>query len=145
MGYFSAFLVVHFTTRHRFPNHSPLEQILHRAIICSGLTLWAGTVCYSRYHLTYHTSSQIIWGAIIGVCVGATHYLLTELWPARSPNSPIGRLRSAILDSPVAQWARVRDGWVVWGDGGKEDEYAQWRATWKARSRVSGKEDVKSK
>ncbi|KAH7326946.1 PAP2-domain-containing protein [Rhizoctonia solani] len=138
MGYFSAFLVAHFLTRHRFPNHPSWAQIVHRAILCCGLLTWAGVVCYSRYHLTYHTPPQIIWGAIIGVCVGATHYLVTELWPAHSPDSPIAILRAAILNSPIAQWARIRDGWLIWNDGGKEDEYARWQEAWNAQSRTSG-------
>ncbi|KEP50238.1 PAP2 domain protein [Rhizoctonia solani 123E] len=138
MGYFSTFLVVHFLTRHRFPNHTSWAQITHRAILCSGLLAWAGIVCYSRYHLTYHTPPQIIWGAIIGACVGATHYLVTELWPAYSPNSPIAQLRSVILNSPIAQWARIRDSWLIWSDGGKEDEYARWKAAWNAQSKIPG-------
>ncbi|KAJ1306349.1 hypothetical protein OPQ81_007356 [Rhizoctonia solani] len=138
MGYFSAFLVTHFLTRHRFPKHPPRAQIIHRAILCFGLVVWAGLVCYSRYHLTYHTPPQIIWGAIIGVCVGVTHYLVTELWPAHAPNSPIAKLRSAILNSPITQWARIRDGWLVWADGGKEDEYARWKEAWNTQSRASG-------
>ncbi|CEL56352.1 hypothetical protein RSOLAG1IB_07738 [Rhizoctonia solani AG-1 IB] len=129
MGYFSTFLVIHFLTRHQFPNHSPWAQTIHHLILCFGLLTWAGVVCYSRY---------IIWGAIIGVCTGATHYLVTEFWPARSPDSSAGKLRSAILNSPIAQWARIRDGWLIWGDGGKEHEYARWKAAWDARSRASG-------
>ncbi|KAF8736397.1 Acid phosphatase-like protein, partial [Rhizoctonia solani] len=92
----------------------------------------------SRYHLTYHTPPQIIWGSIVGACVGMSHYLVTEFWPARSPNSPVGKLRSAILDSPISQWARIRDGWLIWSDGGKENEYTRWKAAWDARPQFSG-------
>lgn len=130
MGYFSSFLVTHLMTRHRFPNHTPTEQKIHHAILCLGAFLWAAAVCYSRYHLTYHTPPQIIWGAVIGVCTGTSHYLLTELYPALSPTSPIAKLRSAMLDSPIARWARIRDGWAMWEDGGKEDEYERWRSVW---------------
>ncbi|KAG8706840.1 hypothetical protein FRC08_000832 [Ceratobasidium sp. 394] len=130
MAYFSSFFVMHLLTRHRFPNHTPLEQTIHTAILCLGAIVWAGTVCYSRYHLTYHTPPQIIWGAVIGVCTGTLHYGVTELWPALRPKSSAARLRSAILDSPIARWARIRDGWTVWPDGGKEDEYELWRKAW---------------
>ncbi|KAG9103525.1 hypothetical protein FRC07_009973 [Ceratobasidium sp. 392] len=85
---------------------------------------------HSQYHLTYHTPPQIIWGAVIGVCTGTLHYGVTELWPALRPDSSMAQLRSAILDSPIARWARIRDGWTIWPDGGKEDEYELWRKAW---------------
>ena len=81
-----------------------------------------------RYHLGYHTAPQVLWGLGFGVLLGGVHYTLTEHIPRVHPSSLPGRARRAIVDSKVAMWMRVVDGWAVWADGGHEASYQQWRA-----------------
>jgi hypothetical protein len=80
-----------------------------------------------RYYLSYHTPPQVIWGMSIGAVFGVAFYTVVELIPTRKPRSLLGQLRSFILENPVSTWIRLRDGWLVWDDGGKEREYEEWR------------------
>lgn len=111
------------------------SAIITHSVHCSSRPANSNPYHPGRYHLTYHTPHQIIWGAMIGVCTGTSHYLLTELYPTRYPTSLIAKLRSAILDSPIARWVRIRDGWALWNDGGKEHEYERWRNAWDMKSK----------
>jgi len=131
MGYFASFLVMHLFFRHRFPStgYRILDR-LRSAIIYAVLISWAGAVCYSRFHLTYHTRAQILWGVSVGVCFGTFTYVAAELIPARRPGSLLGRLRTALLSTEICSWLRLRDGWAVWDDGGREAEWIAWRARW---------------
>jgi dolichyldiphosphatase len=72
----------------------------------------------------------------IGVIFGITYYLVTE--PARS-TSRAARLRTALLDSSIAQYWRIRDGWAVYQDGGVEEEWVIWRKKYDALA--GGKRD----
>ncbi len=83
-----------------------------------------------RYHLEYHTAPQIVWGFGIGAIFGFALFLITELIPRRRPRSLLGRLRVTLLSNPIFIWIRIRDGWAVWADGGREDEWLRWRAEW---------------
>ncbi|KAJ8695307.1 hypothetical protein PTI98_007913 [Pleurotus ostreatus] len=131
MGYFAAFLVCHLCFHHRFTSSGyPILDLLWRYAVYSAILGWAGAVAYSRYHLEYHTASQIIWGFGIGAIFGFALFLLTELIPRRRPRSLLGRLRVSLLNNPISIWLRIRDGWAVWSDGGREDEWLRWRAEW---------------
>lgn len=92
-----------------------------------------------RYYLNYHTPPQIIWGYGIGLVLGSIHYLITELWPTRRPDSPTGRLRRWVLSSTPATWLRLKDGWAVWDDGGHGDTYQRWKVEWGAQGIGSGR------
>jgi len=154
MGYFAGFLITHFITRHHFPSYgSRLVDTARTIVLIGGIMTWAAAVCYSRFYLTYHTPKQIFWGVSIGVVLGISHYVVTELFPFKhrpitptsSPavsSSPsaltyvferASSARAAVLSLPPSQWFRVRDGWAVWGDGGREDEYVRWRKAWEAQ------------
>jgi len=135
MGYFSSFLALHIHCRHRFSStgFKTLDQ-LTRLVVYVAILVLAGAVCYSRYHLNYHTPPQILWGYGIGLVLGSAHYLVTELWPTRQPGSPTGRLRRWILSSAPATWLRLKDGWAVWDDGGHGDTYQRWRVEWDAKA-----------
>ncbi|KIO30070.1 hypothetical protein M407DRAFT_5887 [Tulasnella calospora MUT 4182] len=128
MGFFSTFLILHFAIRHRFNSNGStiLDGLLRLAIVCA-LILWAGLVAYSRYHLKYHTSFQIIGGLSIGAISGSAWYLVAEYIPVNRPDSILGRLRTTFLDSRLARWLRIRDGWAIYGDGGHEEEWVRWR------------------
>jgi len=131
MGYFATFLICHLHFRHRFePCGIPLLDLLWRFAVYSILIVWAGSVCYSRYFLTYHTIPQIAWGTSIGVLLGFSNYILSEFIPRKYPNSYLNRWKRSLLSSRLATWLRIRDGWAVWDDGGFAAEWHSWRSRW---------------
>jgi len=137
MGYFSTFLICHLTFRHRFiPTGWRVVDIFWRGLVYIGLVAWAVAVAYSRYHLSYHTPRQVIWGLFVGILFGTWYYTVVEILPVVWPTSHFGRARRAALRNPVSTWFRIRDGWAVWSDGGKEVEWLHWRTEWE-RSRLN--------
>ncbi|KAH9832618.1 PAP2-domain-containing protein [Rhodofomes roseus] len=131
MGYFSTFLIWHLTYRHRFASSGwRFLDLSWRIAVYMGLVGWALAVTYSRYYLSYHTPRQVIWGLSIGVLFGTWYYAVVEVLPTMWPRSSLGRARAAVLENPVSTWFRIRDGWAVWSDGGKEIEWLRWRAEW---------------
>ncbi|KAI0305837.1 hypothetical protein B0F90DRAFT_1808440 [Multifurca ochricompacta] len=128
MGYFATFLILHLHFRHTFGSSGNwIADLAFRAFIYISLITWAVVVAYSRYHLSYHSVSQILWGLSIGISFGFSFYLVTELIPARKPKTLFGRARAFLLMNPVSVWFRIRDGWAVWPDGGMEDQWQRWR------------------
>ncbi|PAV19794.1 PAP2-domain-containing [Pyrrhoderma noxium] len=128
MGYFSSFLMMHLFFRHRFTSsRNKLLDIMFRLLVYVILVSLALVVCYSRIHLSYHTTTQVLWGAGIGVGFGIFTYAILELVPKCYPESLIGRLRRGLLLHPIAIWIRIKDGWSVWEDGGREAEWQEWR------------------
>lgn len=85
------------------------------------------------YHLTYHSARQVLWGVAIGVVFGVVFYTLAEFIPVRHPKSLLGRLRNAVLSNPLSVWFRLRDGWLVYPDGGIEEQWAAWRSRWEVQ------------
>jgi dolichyldiphosphatase len=84
----------------------------------------------SRFHLQYHTPHQILWGLGIGVALGISLYVVAELIPSRRPNSFFAHTRSFLVENKVSTWLQIRDGWAIWADGGREDEWMRWREKW---------------
>ncbi|PIL24726.1 hypothetical protein GSI_12612 [Ganoderma sinense ZZ0214-1] len=141
MGYFAGFLALHFSLRHRFVSTGfRLLDWARDIFLFSFIISWSVAVAYSRYYLSYHTASQVLWGFGIGVAFGAAYYLLMEFVSVRFPNSLPGRLRTAILTNPLCAWFRLRDGWAVWPDAGTEAQYRLWRKEWD-RQRIPAKQD----
>ncbi|KAG2051048.1 hypothetical protein BDR06DRAFT_990593 [Suillus hirtellus] len=141
MGYFSAFLICHVYFRHRFTSTGSivLDQ-LFRIVVYLGLAAWCAIVAYSRLNLLYHTPHQVKWGLAIGLVLGVSHYVCTELLSDKFPDSIFGRIRFAIVNHPISVWLQLRDGWAVWEDGGREAEWEQWRTEWlKQHARLTGK------
>lgn len=153
MGYFASFLVCHLYFRHRFASTGyPILDQLWRVVLYLGLLTWSGTVAYSRYvpghnvapfsdilsrlYLGYHSARQILWGIGIGASLGTSLYTLAELMPRRHPNSILGSTKEIILGNPVSTWLRLRDGWAVWEDGGREGEWIRWKAEWEKQKRA---------
>jgi len=101
---------------------------------------WAGIVAYSRYYLGYHNAYQILWGLFIGAGLGISLYLLAEVVPDRYPTSVPGRAKIMFLNHPIIAWLRIRDGWAVWEDGGREDEWWIWRAQWEVKKGIAQKQ-----
>lgn len=72
----------------------------------------------------------MLWGLGIGVVFGCGTYGVLELMPARCPSSVVGRVRRWIMGSAAGRWVRIRDGWAVWEDGGREEEWRRWSVEW---------------
>jgi dolichyldiphosphatase len=148
MGYFSSFLVCHVYFRHRLPTTGfSILDVIFRMGLYSVIIGWAVAVAYSRFfyfyilhrqprtdilhdslYLDYHTPHQVFWGIGIGIAFGTFFYVITELIPARRPGSFLGRIRAFLINNPVSTWLRIRDGWLIWPDGGHEEEWKRWRA-----------------
>ena len=80
-----------------------------------------------RYALGYHSAPQVLWGVGIGIIFGTVVYTLAELVPTRRPKSFLGAIRTWILTNEVSTWFRLRDGWLIWDDAGREVEWQTWR------------------
>lgn len=105
------------------------------------IQFYLNTYTQLRIHLSYHTTTQVLWGAGIGVGFGIFTYAILELVPKCYPESLIGRLRRGFLLHPIAIWIRIKDGWSVWEDGGREAEWQEWRKMYVRRQAgVSKKE-----
>ncbi|WVQ71120.1 hypothetical protein IAR50_000645 [Cryptococcus sp. DSM 104548] len=61
-----------------------------------GLLVWSVGVSYSRFHLLYHSPSQIVAGYLVGNAYGALHFLLSEYYPLYHPTSLLARLRRGV-------------------------------------------------
>ncbi|KZS94780.1 PAP2-domain-containing protein [Sistotremastrum niveocremeum HHB9708] len=144
MGYFATFLCCHFIFRHRFSSLGhPFIDFIRTSAVHAIIITWAGLVCYSRYHLTYHTVPQVMWGATFGVILGAAYYAVCELLPTAYPNSIFGQYRRALLDSVVASWFLIRDSWEVWPDGGYDQQWQSWKIQSVAQNQTRLKEKTK--
>lgn len=161
MAYFATFLILHLYFRHRFVSTGYyIVDVAWLLLLHLALIGWAGVVAYSRYvnpyhlsiriltyhlnivvtfrlYLTYHSPPQVLWGVSLGIAFGVSWYSATELIPTRMPDSSIGKLRSYALDHPISQWFRLRDGWLVWPDGGVEEHWQAW-AKERERLRLTG-------
>lgn len=150
MGYFASFMLLHLHLRHKFTSTgNAIVDVAWSLTVRMAVLGLALIVCYSRYeysllqgsfltcscrfYLGYHTVDQIVWGFLIGTCVGSVYYYITEYLPFFHPNSHLGGLRRRFLNSPVFTWLRVKDGWAVWQDGGHEEIYQHWRHLWESK------------
>lgn len=96
---------------------------------------------YSRYHLSYHTPSQIIVGFSLGLACGAAWYFVAEVVIRTSRFGMQHSFRRIVLENPVIIALRIRDSWAVWDDGGVEAEYGLWKGQW---DRLQAEEDNRS-
>ncbi|EJU03894.1 PAP2-domain-containing protein [Dacryopinax primogenitus] len=131
MGYFVTFFLLHLWFRETSMERlqDPLSKV-RKMILYIGVPIWGAAVCYSRFHLTYHTVSQVVVGATIGIAIGAGWYLLVEAIPVFYPSSLLGQWRTWFLESDVASRFRIRDSWAVWPDGGTDAEWGVWKIEW---------------
>jgi len=137
MAYFATFLILHLHFKHKFvPSGYRIVDQASQASVYLAIVAWAVTVAYSRYHLSYHSVSQILWGVSIGITFGLSFYTLTELIPAQRPNSLLGKARAFLLMNPVSTWLRIRDGWAVWSDSGTENQWQLWQREWRKRTKT---------
>ncbi|KAJ4475039.1 hypothetical protein J3R30DRAFT_3658919 [Lentinula aciculospora] len=140
MGYFSTFLICHLYFRHRFASTGfPILDKVWRILVYVAVSTWGLSVAYWRYHLQYHTPYQILWGYGIGVVCGSCCYGCFELIPTLRPNSVLGQFKVFLVSNPVSTWLQIRDGWALWPDGGREDDWKRWKIEWD-RQRVVSRE-----
>ncbi|TYJ55856.1 hypothetical protein B9479_003379 [Cryptococcus floricola] len=86
-----------------------------------GLIAWSVGVSYSRYHLHYHSPSQIVAGYLVGNGYGALHFLLSEYYPLYHSTSLLARLRRGVEYvwegiGGVGGW-NLGDAQGGWGEG----------------------------
>ncbi|KAF9073248.1 hypothetical protein BDP27DRAFT_1319098 [Rhodocollybia butyracea] len=131
MGYFTTFLLCHLYFRHRFSSSGYLflDQAF-RVLVYTAISVWGLSVAYSRYYLQYHTPYQIFWGYAIGGVCGVVCYGCFELIPSRRPNSILGKFKTFLVSNPVSTWLQIRDGYAVWADGGRENDWRRWKSEW---------------
>lgn len=136
MGYFATFLILHLHFRHKFASNGVwiIDQAV-RALVYIAIITWAGIVAYTRYYLSYHSVSQILWGMSLGITFSIGFYLVSELIPTRRPNSFLGIVRTSLLTNRISVWLRIRDGWAVWSDGGWENQWGLWDREWRRRTK----------
>ncbi|KAA1470209.1 PAP2-domain-containing protein [Dentipellis sp. KUC8613] len=136
MAYFTTFLILHLWYRHQFVSTGyRIVDALFQLALHSALIGWAATVAYSRLHLAYHSPSQVLWGVSLGIGFAVVFYLAAELIPTKRPNSYLGIVRTQLITNPVSTWLRLRDGWLVWPDGGVEEQWLAWRKELDSRER----------
>lgn len=108
LGFFCAFFLAHFYLHHpKAARPRTLVNTMRRlehwfAMACIlGLTT---LTCYSRWHLTYHSTSQVLAGLTLGLIIGSIYYYITEhlpRQPLRLP-MPLGSPTSSPAASPTS-------------------------------------------
>lgn len=85
MWFFSSYSILFLIFRLRHINSSVLE-LIWKVVVAMALVAAAIVVSYSRVYLLYHSWSQVMWGAVIGLALGTcwftlTHLVLTPFFP----------------------------------------------------------------
>ncbi|KAF8892219.1 hypothetical protein BD779DRAFT_1784405 [Infundibulicybe gibba] len=102
------------------------------------IVMWMGQfLCEGFNWALKHALKQdrpfVLYGYAIGVFLGVLLYTVSELLPARRPTSIFGQTRTFLVGNPLSTWLRIRDGWAVWDDGGREAEWIRWKDTWERK------------
>ncbi|KAK6196222.1 hypothetical protein SNE40_001487 [Patella caerulea] len=92
MWFFSMYITFFLYIR-VYKNYNWSDDLWKYIVSCSCFII-AGIVSYSRVYLAYHTVSQVLWGAVTGLILGAlwfavVQFLLTPLFPYMA-SCPIG-------------------------------------------------------
>ncbi|KAF9974222.1 hypothetical protein BGZ73_002408 [Actinomortierella ambigua] len=124
MAYFATYIILLMYKR-----GAPAGAVIPH-VVSVVVVIWAALVIYSRVHLYYHTWQQVVAGTICGVVIGAAWFSFVNHFLR-----PRGYL-DAILDTPVCQWAYIRD--TEYMPDAYRREWELWRE-W--RKMNSGKSD----
>ncbi|XP_076624054.1 dolichyldiphosphatase 1 isoform X2 [Colletes latitarsis] len=86
MWFFAAYIILFICIRLHHNNNSSVSERFWRLIVIAACIIIAVLVTYSRVYLLYHTNSQVLCGAFIGIILGAvwfiiTHVVLTPIFP----------------------------------------------------------------
>ncbi|CAO1617391.1 unnamed protein product [Parajaminaea phylloscopi] len=108
LGFFCSFFLAHFYLHHPRAAKprtlvNTMRRLEHWLAMLSILALTALT-CYSRWHLSYHSTSQVAVGITIGLLLGSAYYYTTEYLPRQPMRlpAPLGSPVSSPSSSPVA-------------------------------------------
>lgn len=85
MWFFAVYSILFLIFRLRHISNSVME-LLWKVVVAVGLVTTAGIVMYSRVYLLYHSWSQVLCGALVGILLGCgwfmlIHLVLTPLFP----------------------------------------------------------------
>ncbi|KAK7079699.1 Dolichyldiphosphatase 1 [Halocaridina rubra] len=86
MWFFTSYSVLFLILRLKHINNSVME-IVWKVLMGVSIATTAAVVGYSRVYLLYHTWSQIIWGAVLGMVLGISWFTFTHL--VLSPVFPV--------------------------------------------------------
>lgn len=86
MWFFAAYIILFICIRLHHNNNSSISERFWRIAIIAACIVVAVLVTYSRVYLLYHTISQVICGALVGIILGAIwfiiiHVVLTPIFP----------------------------------------------------------------
>ncbi|KAK4293765.1 hypothetical protein Pmani_033565 [Petrolisthes manimaculis] len=96
MWFFASYSVLFFIFRLRHISNSMME-LMWKVVVAAGVIVAACIVMYSRVYLLYHSWSQVLCGAIVGVVLGCgwfavVHLILTPFFPTIASWSVCERL-----------------------------------------------------
>ncbi|XP_042210574.1 dolichyldiphosphatase 1-like isoform X2 [Homarus americanus] len=108
MWFFTVYSILFLIFRLRHISNSVME-LLWKVLVAVALVTAAFIVMFSRVYLLYHSWSQVLWGALLGILLGCgwftlTHLVLTPLFPVIASwhtQIQIGNLPLIFLDSRV--------------------------------------------
>ncbi|XP_053988345.1 dolichyldiphosphatase 1-like [Hylaeus anthracinus] len=75
--FFAAYITLFICIRLHHNNNSSLSERLWRIILIAACIIIAVLVTYSRVYLLYHTNSQVLFGAFIGIILGVVWFIIT--------------------------------------------------------------------
>lgn len=87
MCFFTQYVLLFIFIRlHHMNNNNARTERLVRLLVLAACCLATGLVCCGRVYLQYHSTQQVLVGALVGIVVGTgwfvlTHYFLTPFFP----------------------------------------------------------------
>ncbi|KAF7417709.1 hypothetical protein HZH68_000362 [Vespula germanica] len=86
MWFFTTYAILFICIRLHHNSNSTISERFWRIIIVAACIIVAVLVSYGRIYLQYHSTSQVLCGALVGVTLGVawfliTHTILTPLFP----------------------------------------------------------------
>lgn len=125
MWFFAAYTTLFICIRLHHNNNSSISERFWRIAIIAACIIVAILVTYSRVYLLYHTVSQVLYGAFIGIILGSVWFVVTHV--VLTPTFPI------IVSWRISEYLLLRDTTLIpnilWF------EYTNIRTEARARSR----------
>ena len=125
MWFFAAYITLFICVRLHHNNNSSISERFWKIAIIATCIIIAVLVIYSRVYLLYHTISQVLWGAFVGIILGTIWFIITHI--VLTPIFPI------IASWPISEYLLLRDTTLIpnilWF------EYTNIRTEARARSR----------
>ncbi|WFD36737.1 hypothetical protein MCUN1_003624 [Malassezia cuniculi] len=125
-GFFVVFWTCHLLF-HRPDRKARMSHHVDSFVFVLLIWLFGVLTCYSRVHLYYHTSLQVLVGGTIGSIIGALYYAATEAFVRAAPaGSVVHSARHFFYTNSLSRALHLRDGGMAWEDAGAAAEYATW-------------------